>query len=118
MKRDAISSVEASSDSPLSGLAHIGFLTLPNFSMIAFISAHALLSDAAIAPRARVAAQYGCVDCAGDGRVRLSFAVSFQQGLSCAVRACAERGAALVGVRRGNYRAPQIACARPGKVSS
>ncbi len=37
MKRDAI--VPAITDSPLSNLAHFGFLTLPNFSMIAFTSA-------------------------------------------------------------------------------
>ncbi|WP_233849408.1 GlxA family transcriptional regulator [Paraburkholderia sp. HD33-4] len=37
MKRDAI--VPAVTDSPLSNLAHFGFLTLPNFSMIAFTSA-------------------------------------------------------------------------------
>src|ERR1700760_4757741 len=37
MKRDAI--VPAVTDSPLTHLAHFGFLTLPNFSMIAFTSA-------------------------------------------------------------------------------
>src|SRR5438128_5545377 len=52
MKRDAISSVEASSDSPLSGLARIGFLTLPNFSMIAFTSAVEVLRMANYVGRA------------------------------------------------------------------
>ncbi|MDR5857070.1 GlxA family transcriptional regulator [Caballeronia sp. LZ062] len=37
MKRDAV--VPAATDSPLAHLAHFGFLTLPNFSMIAFTSA-------------------------------------------------------------------------------
>ncbi len=36
MKRDAI--VPVVTDSPLSNLAHFGFLILPNFSMIAFTS--------------------------------------------------------------------------------
>jgi transcriptional regulator GlxA family with amidase domain len=39
MKRDAISSVEPACDSALSGLEYFGFLTLPNFAMIAFTSA-------------------------------------------------------------------------------
>src|ERR1700730_15395399 len=53
MKRDAISPVvEAPSDSPLSGLAHFGFLTLPNFSMIAFTSAVEVLRMANYVGRA------------------------------------------------------------------
>ena len=54
MKRDAISPVvEAPSDSPLSGLAHFGFLTLPNFSMIAFTSAVEVLRMANYVGRAQ-----------------------------------------------------------------
>src|ERR1700730_5201085 len=54
MKRDAISPVvEAPSDSPLSGLPHFGFLTLPNFSMIAFTSAVEVLRMANYVGRAQ-----------------------------------------------------------------
>src|SRR6478609_10189204 len=53
MKRDAITQVEAPSDSPLSRLAHVGFLTLPNFSMIAFTSAVEVLRMANYVGRAQ-----------------------------------------------------------------
>jgi transcriptional regulator GlxA family with amidase domain len=52
MKRDAITQVEAPSESPLSRLAHVGFLTLPNFSMIAFTSAVEVLRMANYVGRA------------------------------------------------------------------
>ncbi|SAK68510.1 AraC family transcriptional regulator [Caballeronia hypogeia] len=51
MKRDAI--VPAVTDSPLSNLAHFGFLTLPNFSMIAFTSAVEVLRMANYVGRAQ-----------------------------------------------------------------
>src|SRR4051794_27562543 len=52
MKRDAITPIEAPSGSPLSRLAHVGFLTLPNFSMIAFTSAVEVLRMANYVGRA------------------------------------------------------------------
>jgi len=52
MKRDAITHVEAPCESPLSRLAHVGFLTLPNFSMIAFTSAVEVLRMANYVGRA------------------------------------------------------------------
>ncbi|MDR5818608.1 MULTISPECIES: GlxA family transcriptional regulator [unclassified Caballeronia] len=51
MKRDAI--VPAAVDSPLSNLAHFGFVTLPNFSMIAFTSAVEVLRMANYVGRAQ-----------------------------------------------------------------
>ena len=51
MKRDAITPV--TNDSPLSKLAHFGFLTLPNFSMIAFTSAVEVLRMANYVGRAQ-----------------------------------------------------------------
>lgn len=50
MKRDAV--VLAQVDSPLSNAAHFGFLTLPNFSMIAFTSAVEVLRMANYVGRA------------------------------------------------------------------
>jgi len=51
MRRDAI--VPAVIESPLSNLAHFGFLTLPNFSMIAFTSAVEVLRMANYVGRAQ-----------------------------------------------------------------
>src|SRR6478735_10397626 len=51
MKRDAITPV--TNDSPLSKLADFGFLTLPNFSMIAFTSAVEVLRMANYVGRAQ-----------------------------------------------------------------
>ena len=56
MKRAAIATVEsqpaAQLTSPLAGMAHVGFLTLPNFSMIAFTSAVEVLRMANYVGRA------------------------------------------------------------------
>ncbi|MDE1182335.1 GlxA family transcriptional regulator [Paraburkholderia sp.] len=51
MKRDAITS--ADTEAPLSRLAHFGFLTLPNYSMIAFTSAVEVLRMANYVGRAQ-----------------------------------------------------------------
>src|SRR3954466_16351403 len=51
MKRDAIA--PAATGSPLANLAHFGFLTLPNFSMIAFTSAVEVLRMANYVGRAQ-----------------------------------------------------------------
>lgn len=54
MKRDAVvpDRIHPPENSPLSKLAHFGFLTLPNFSMIAFTSAIEVLRMANYVGRA------------------------------------------------------------------
>ncbi|NVH75643.1 GlxA family transcriptional regulator [Paraburkholderia sp. JPY432] len=52
MKRDAIATAEQA-DARLSAVAHVGFLTLPNFSMIAFTSAVEVLRMANYVGRAQ-----------------------------------------------------------------
>jgi len=53
MKRDEFTPAGREADAPLSGLAHFGFLTLPNFSMIAFTSAVEVLRMANYVGRAQ-----------------------------------------------------------------